>query len=135
MKLKKTCLLIIVMLFVPIGCNPSNGTLPTGSDSLAFDSKLWKQESSIEWQEDGVSEREKMLKDLVENVLPGKNIEEIEKLLGPSLETNYFQSIDKDMIYYLGPERDNYFGNIDSEWLLIWTDKNGVFLRYAIMND
>ena len=75
-----------------------------------------------------------MLKDVVENILPGKNKAEIEKLLGQSLKTNYFRSVDKDLIYYLGPQRDSFL-NIDSEWLLIWLDEKGVFERYKIAND
>ena len=75
-----------------------------------------------------------MLKDVVEKILPGKNKQEIESALGPSLETGYFRSLDKDLIYYLGPERDGLF-NIDSEWLLIWVDENDKFERYMIAND
>ena len=78
--------------------------------------------------------REQMLKHVVEKVLPGKNRQEIENILGPSLETDYFIGVDKDLIYYLGPERDGFF-NIDSEWILIWLDENGKFKRYMIAND
>lgn len=107
--------------------------LPIGSDLIVFDSKLWQTESSTDWNK-GISIREQMLKDVVGNILPGKNKKEIEKLLGPSLQTDYFKSIDKDLIYYLGPERDGIM-NIDSEWLLIWLDENGQFKRYKIVND
>jgi hypothetical protein len=107
--------------------------LPTGSDIKSFDSTVWKSESSTNWNE-GISVREQMLKDVVEKVLPGKNRQEIENALGPSLETNYFRSLDKDLIYYLGPERDHLF-NIDSEWLLIWLDESDRFKRYRILND
>ena len=107
--------------------------LPTGSDLRAFDSAIWKSESSKD-RNDGISMREKMLKDVVENVLPGKSGQEIKSLLGPSLETSYFRSLDKDLIYYLGPERDGLF-NIDSEWLLIWLDHDGKFKKYMIAND
>lgn len=107
--------------------------LPTGSDLMPFDSATWKSEASMDWN-DGVSVREQMLKDVVEKILPGKSRQEIESALGPSLETNYFSSLDKDLVYYLGPERDGLF-NIDSEWLLIWIDENGKFERYVIAND
>ena len=75
-----------------------------------------------------------MLKDVIEKILPGKSRQEIESALGPSLETHYFSSLDKDLIYYLGPERDGFF-TIDSEWLLIWVDEDGKFKRYRIAND
>lgn len=107
--------------------------LPTGSDLKPFNPTAWKDAASTEWAE-GISVREKMLKDVVENILPGKTREEVEALLGPSLKTMYFASVNKDLIYYLGPERDGLF-NIDSEWLLIWFRKDGKFARYRIAND
>lgn len=75
-----------------------------------------------------------MLQDVVDNILPGQPKEGIEDLLGPSLETSYFSSMDKDLIYHLGPGRDGFF-NIDSEWLLIWLNKEGKFDHYLIAND
>ena len=107
--------------------------LPTGSDMKSFDPAIWKSESSTDWNE-GISVREQMLKDVIEKILPGKSRQEIESALGPSLETHYFSSLDKNLIYYLGPERDGLF-NIDSEWLLIWIDEDGKFKRYMIAND
>ena len=55
-------------------------------------------------------------------------------MLGPSLDTPYFQRTGRNLIYVLGPERDSYFV-IDSEWLLIWLDSAGRFKRYAIYTD
>lgn len=107
--------------------------LPIGSNLLKFDSKIWKDDTSLNTR-GGISIRENMLKDIVKNVLPGKNKNEIEEFLGPSLKTNYFKDINKDIIYYLGPERSSMF-NIDSEWLLIWLDENGRFKKYEIVND
>ncbi|WP_342349061.1 hypothetical protein [uncultured Nitrospira sp.] len=107
--------------------------LPTGSDTKIFDSAIWKSESSTDWN-GGITVREKMLKEVIEKILPGKSRQDIENALGPSLETPYFSSLDKDLIYYLGPERDGLF-NIDSEWLLIWIDEEGNFKRYMIAND
>ena len=75
-----------------------------------------------------------MLEDLIINILHGKTKFEIEELLGPSLEINYFKSIDKDLICYLGPQRDSLFA-IDSEWLLIWVDENNKFEKYRIVNN
>ncbi len=75
-----------------------------------------------------------MLEDLVVNMLPGKTKDEIEDLLGPSIDTNYFSSVEKDFIYYMGPERKSFMA-IDSEWLLIWVGENGIFERYSIAND
>lgn len=107
--------------------------LPIGSNLLKFDSKIWKDDTSLNTR-GGISIRENMLKDIVRNVLPGKNRNEIEESLGPSLKTNYFKDVNKDIIYYMGPERSSMF-NIDSEWLLIWLDENGRFNKYEIVND
>jgi hypothetical protein len=123
---------IILSILLCISCSDSS-SLPTGSDLLPFNSETWKQLDSTD-DNNGISEREKMLKDLVTNVLPGKTKDEIIELLGPSLETGYFRCIEKDFIYYMGPERDHWI-NIDSEWLLIWLNEKGKFKKYQIVND
>ena len=130
---KHTQIFLLLIFFALAGCSQSND-LPSGSDTRTFDSLVWQDKSSVQSDDNGISEREKMLKDLVENILPQKTESEIENLLGKSLETAYFKSLDKDMIYYLGPERDNFM-NIDSEWLLIWLDDSGKFKEYRVVND
>ncbi|MDI6756745.1 MAG: hypothetical protein QME32_01840, partial [Endomicrobiia bacterium] len=100
---------------------------------LKFDSDAWKEKTSLETI-NGISRREMMLKDIVRNILPGKNKKKIAELLGQPSATTYFSDTGKDMIYFLGPERTSMF-NIDSEWLLIWFDKSGKFDRYKIVND
>jgi len=116
-------------------------SLPAGSDFLPFDAAVWKLQESWELSqeldpslEEPVTTRQKMLKDVVDHVLPGKTRLEIENLLGPSDDTLYFQSTGRDMIYYLGLQRDAFI-RIDSEWLLIWLDNSGRFLRYEIYSD
>jgi len=74
-----------------------------------------------------------MVDDVMRNVLPGKNRQQIEDALGPSLSTQYFGSGGRDLIYVLGRER-GWFG-IDSEWLLIWLDAKGVFSRAKLATD
>ncbi|MGD9853027.1 MAG: hypothetical protein AB7T38_17400 [Nitrospirales bacterium] len=121
-----TPLTIVVHRYIP-------RVLPVGSDTKPFDSAIWKSKASTDWNE-GISAREQMLKEVIEKILPGKSRQEIESALGPSIEISYFRELDKDLIYYLGPERDGLF-NIDSEWLLIWMDEDGNFRRYMIVND
>jgi hypothetical protein len=75
-----------------------------------------------------------MLGSVVERLGPSQSGVDIEALLGPSLETPYFESTGRDLIYILGPQRDSLFG-IDSEWLLIWLDDSGHFERYDIYTD
>lgn len=89
---------------------------------------------AADYVEDDITPRQKMLADVVRNVLPGRARAELDQALGPSLETFYFSSTGRDLIYPLGPERDSWFG-IDSERLLIWLDESGRFRRYAIVND
>jgi hypothetical protein len=81
-----------------------------------------------------ITPRQKMLRDVVENLLPGKTRREIEALLGPSSATWYFEDTGRDLIYMTGPERDTPF-SIDSEWLLIWLDQNDRFERFAVHRD
>ncbi len=135
-KMIKNYSLLAVVIMIITACSQSDyqNKLPSGSDSRSFDSVVWQDELSTDPDENLVSEREKMLKDLIDNVLPGKNKSEIEQLLGPSLETQYFASEDKDLIYYMGPERDSIF-TVDSEWLLIWLDDSGKFNKYQIKKD
>ncbi len=118
--------------------------LPHGSDRAAFDSAKWRAADGDEWRgahvdkgrgRSDVSVRQEMIKDLVENVLPGKTKEEIAVLLGPSVQTGYFSSkADRDFIYTTGPERTSIFA-IDSEWLLIWVGEDGRFARYELLTD
>lgn len=107
--------------------------LPPGSNLLKFDARIWSSESSSGYVPNDFSPRQKMLGDVVRNVIQDKSRNEIEKALGPSLETGYFSSSERDLIYVLGAER-GFFG-IDSEWLLIWVDDEGQFERYAIYTD
>lgn len=109
-----------------------HGPLPTGSRARRFDSLAWR--TSPPYMIDDITPRQKMLADVVQHVLPGKTREEIESALGHSEETSYFEETGRDLIYMTGPERDAVFG-IDSEWLLIWLDKNGRFERYDVRRD
>lgn len=74
-----------------------------------------------------------MVDDVMRNVLPGRTRQQIEEALGPSLTTEYFKSTGRDLIYILGPERG--FIGVDSEWLLIWVDAKGHFLRAKLATD
>ena len=109
-------------------------SLPTGSHLQSFDPALWHDPNSSKYVDGDITPRQKMLADVVKNVLPGRTRVELEKILGSSLDTPYFKSEGRDLIYMLGPQRDSFIA-IDSEWLLIWLDKEGRFKRYAIAND
>jgi len=107
--------------------------LPSGSYSKEFDRAIWLDPASTEYREGDITPRQKMLADVISR-FPGKSRVEIERMLGPSLDTQYFKSTGRDLIYVSGPERDSFF-SIDSEWLLIWIDEKGIYKRHAIVTD
>src|SRR5690348_8608700 len=73
--------LVTVCLAAVVGCNHSR----------LFDSSEWKAAST--YGGDGTpTVRQRMVRDVVDHVLPGKTREEIEQLLGPSLDAPYFSS-------------------------------------------
>jgi hypothetical protein len=110
------------------------GALPTGSHLLEFEPVVWQDPSSSEYVQGDITPRQKMLGSVVYQLNSTQDRRQLETLLGPSLETSYFESTGRDLIYILGPERDSFF-RIDSEWLLIWLDSSKHFERYAIYTD
>jgi hypothetical protein len=109
-------------------------SLPAGSHTRSFDANLWRSENADQASPPAITERQKMLGDLVDHVLPGRSRQEIETLLGPPSQTTHFKGTGRDLIYPLGWERGSYI-TIDSEWLLIWFDQTAHFTRYAVRND
>jgi hypothetical protein len=99
--------------------------------SRPFDSADWQAASSN--RGDAPTVRQRMVGDVVQRLLPGKSRGEIERLLGPSLDTKYFKETGRDLIYVLGPERS--FISIDDEWLLIWLDQAGRFRQAEMVTD
>ncbi len=99
-----------------------------------FNREIWlSEESQKPDPETLVTKRQYMVDDLVKNHLPNKTKTDVLDLLGNGLETGYFFSTGRDLIYILGPEQ-GYLG-MDSEWLLIWFDENDIFLKYQIATD
>jgi hypothetical protein len=107
--------------------------LPSGSYGRQFDREAWLDPESANYIPGDITPRQKMLAEVVKK-LPGLHRSEIENMLGPTLDTAYFQSTGRDLIYITGPERDSLFG-MDSEWLLIWLDENGIYERHAVVTD
>ena len=97
-----------------------------------FNSEIWQNPNSARYVSYDLTPRQRMLEDVVKNVLPGSNQSKIESLLGKSTKTGYFSSSERDLIYMLGAERGL---GVDSEWLLIWFDNSGNFERYDIVTD
>ena len=107
--------------------------LPTGSYDKSFDHKVWVDAKSANNTAGSITPRQQMLADVVKR-LPGKNREEIVKTLGPSLDNSGHMSTKGDLIYRTGLLRDFYLA-MDSEWLLIEVDENGLYKSYAIVSD
>jgi hypothetical protein len=81
------------------------------------------------WLND-IETRKKMIKDLTRNVLIKKKKQEIIKLFGAP-DTTYFKNA--DLVYFLGNK--SAIISIDSDWFLIYLDKNGFYYRYEIKTD
>lgn len=107
--------------------------LPTGSYDKPFNRTLWLDPAFATDPPDQATPRQMMLAAVIAQ-LPHKSRDEIESMLGPSMDTPYFQSTGRDLIYATGPQRDSVFG-LDSEWLLIWLDEQGAYKRHAIVTD
>jgi hypothetical protein len=95
--------------------------LPYGSNYMKFNADLWKESG-----DSTVEIRQKMLKDLLKNILPGKSIFEIKTLLGKP------DRIDENVISYVtGMSRISVF-SVDMEVLMIFFDENQIFKNYKI---
>ena len=103
--------------------------LPNGSHLKAFDSELWIQENSMESKE-GITERQKMLGDLIENILPGKTRNEVIRLLGLSSD----DSNQPALLYYLGPARGDFYG-MEVEWLNIYFGPSGLYEKQKVFRE
>jgi len=108
-------------------------SLPRGSYQEEFDSEIWSSKTSIKLK-NRITDREKMLGSIVEDRLPGKTRMEIEALLGASEKETRFLKLKPDFIYSLGP-KSNSFIPLDSEWLLIWLDRQENYKSYKIAID
>jgi len=94
-----------------------------------FDSRVWQDPKQVEG-DDPV--RLRMVDDLVRSKrLDYLRRADVEALLGNPPATEYFR--DHDLVYWLGPERGRM--SIDSEWLAIDFDKNGIVRSYQIVHD
>lgn len=106
--------------------------LPPGSFALPFDATAWQAPDASELVVGDDTPRQKMVGDVIERVLPGKQRHEVEALLGSS-DGEYFTESGRDLLYRLGMQRDVV--SLDSEWLLIWLDEAGRFERAAVWTD
>ena len=106
--------------------------LPNGSHSKPFNSDLWIADDSI-LVRDGITDRQKMLGDVVDKVLPGKTKNEIIRHLGlfsDGSNHHVFDDINQPaLVFYLGPARRDFKG-VKAEWLKVYLDPAGHFVKY-----
>ncbi|WP_337661350.1 hypothetical protein [Erythrobacter sp. Alg231-14] len=115
-------LAFVALLTLILGYAFGTGYLPV----RFFDSGDWR--SADYWS----GHRVQMIDHLLwSGQLNGLTKPQVIYLLGPETETSYFSEF--DFVYSLGPERG--FFSIDSEWLVINFDENGVVSTYQIVRD
>jgi hypothetical protein len=95
-----------------------------------FDSKVWKDNAkAFDFDVNLYTPRQKMIDDLVDNVLPGLTRDEINDLLGDPDSGLLSVENESNIVYVLGPERGL---GVDSQCLLISFDELGYFQKYEI---
>jgi hypothetical protein len=119
---------------------------------LPFDKVAWKEVSNTVWTSGAPrSIRQQIIQDLVTNVLPGRNRDEIEELLGISAshvemqryadQRWYYDEYDWDLIYPIGKEVLFLFdhrwvmcptGKTDDEYLILRLDKHGRYSSWFV---
>jgi len=121
-----------ISLFIIIAWNIKShmpSILPSGSHLQPFNSESWIADDSIIARE-GITARQKMLGDVVKNILPGKSRNEIIRLLGLSSD----DSNQKTLNYYLGPLRGDSL-ELHVEFLKIHFDPSGHYKNYSVISD
>ena len=122
----------VTILFLYVCSSYMPQFLPNGSYSQPFDSELWIADDAIVVKE-GITNRQKMLGDVVGNVLPGKSRNEIIRNLGLFSNDSNHPLVDDlnqpTLVFYLGPARRDFKG-VSAEWLRIYLDPSGHFEKY-----
>jgi hypothetical protein len=111
--------------------------LPTGSLEDRFDAAVWNEPGAGGMPvPQKTTKRQRMLGDLVWNVLPGKSRDEIIALLGQpdSNACKFFHRSESDLVYPLGWQRDLVV-NLDSEVLRVEFDEENRFTSFRVMHD
>jgi outer membrane protein assembly factor BamE (lipoprotein component of BamABCDE complex) len=99
-----------------------------------FNSGIWQDSNSISHIGEELTQRQRMVDDVVENILPGKNKDEIEALLGKPLYTSRNVQNKFYLNYKVGPEFESTILPTEPQYLLIFFDDSGNFTEYAIIH-
>ncbi len=130
---RRTGVLIVAVVVIAVLAGLAVVLVAFRQDTMPFSPALWQAPSSSRYRERDITDRQKMVDDLMRHHLPGKTRDQVMRMLGPQGDTSYFRSLEYDLIYRLGPER-GWFG-IDSEWLLVWFGEDGIFEECRIVTD
>jgi hypothetical protein len=96
----------------------------------AFDPVAWRNGDNVAAGSD--APRLRMADGLVRSgMLRGQSAAAVRDLLGPASPTEKWR--DWDLVYWLGPERGPI--SIDSEWLVVRFDRNGVVSEARVVRD
>jgi len=107
----------------------SYGAVKEHLHRIPFNSEKWQNHELAEGND---PIRIRMVDDLIRSKrLNGCSREEVRKILGKRTDTEYFE--DYELVYWLGPERG--FMGIDSEWLVISFDDQGIVQSYGVVHD
>lgn len=93
-----------------------------------FDAEQWQVNAS---QRGGKVRLAMADRIVARKMLWGKTRAQVKEMLGEPPVTDYRS--DWDLVYWLGPERG--FLGIDSEWLVVRLDQNGIVDDYKIVQD
>lgn len=106
--------------------------LPTGSFAMAFDRQAW---APMPRGDSSIKDRQKMLADVIKNVVAGNTYDEIRAELGPTEDASWLDESGGDILsYYMGPARDDMIP-IDGEVLVIHFDTEGRVSRWYTFID
>lgn len=127
MDMSLATLFILIFTLCYVFILPS--VLPVNSYDMPFETKMWQSESGLKFDKNLVTPRQRMLGDLIKNILPGKTKAQISEALGAPDGTRFAHWA--DMVYVLGPQGG--YG-VDYEWLKIDLE-NDVFKDASVAFD
>jgi len=106
--------------------------LPIGSFARRFDRAAWSFSGSSQFVQGDITERQKMLGDVIQSVVRDRSKAEIVESLGRPEQGFGVRS--GEISYRTGPERGSLF-NIDSETLIIRLDDRGRATSWRLHTD
>jgi hypothetical protein len=99
-----------------------------------FNSEIWQNSNSISHIGEELTQRQRMVYDVVENILPGKNEDEIKALLGKPLFKRrlYYPQDGFYLEYKVGPVVESTIFPSYPQYLSVFFDSSGNYKEYHI---